>query len=273
MRPTCALLQADDEGRERVISFQSRQLKAAERNYPVHDKELLAMKYALVKFRVHHLGSKPFVVYTYHASLRTAVNTPHLSQRMARWLSFFAEYNFRVEYKPGKLNVHADALSRRPDYELAHIRRVTTDLYDRIRLGYRDDASLGPLVWFLAAGSDAKVEWLTPRQRARLHRYEWADGLLQYQVEHEDPPRIVVPNDEEAHDASSSGHRGRGKTYASVSQTFWWRHMYKWVATYVRTCETCQRVKPAGHASAPLQSLPVLLEVDESRLCLRTSGR
>uniref|UniRef100_H3H405 Integrase catalytic domain-containing protein n=1 Tax=Phytophthora ramorum TaxID=164328 RepID=H3H405_PHYRM len=33
--------------------------------------------------------------------------------------------------------------------------------------------------------------------------------------------------------------------------------MYKWVATYVRTCETCQRVKPAGHASAPLQSLPV----------------
>ncbi|KAE8879204.1 hypothetical protein PF001_g23147 [Phytophthora fragariae] len=81
----------------------------------------------------------------------------------------------------------------------------------------------------------------------------------------EDPPRIFVPNDEdlkydilmEAHDAPSSGHLGREKTYASVSQTFWWRHMYKWVATYVRTCETCQRVKPAGHASAPLQSLPV----------------
>ncbi|POM78492.1 Pol protein, partial [Phytophthora palmivora] len=47
----CALLQKDDEGHERVISFQSRQLKAAERNYPVHDKELLAMKYPLVKFR------------------------------------------------------------------------------------------------------------------------------------------------------------------------------------------------------------------------------
>ncbi|POM81481.1 Reverse transcriptase [Phytophthora palmivora] len=41
----CVLLQ-DDEGRERVVSFRSRQLKAAERNYPVHDKELLAMKYA-----------------------------------------------------------------------------------------------------------------------------------------------------------------------------------------------------------------------------------
>ncbi|POM80725.1 Pol protein [Phytophthora palmivora] len=99
----CALLQKDDEGHERVIPFQSRQLKAAKRNYPVHDKELLAMKYALVKFRVHLLGSRPFVIYIDHASLRTATNPPHLSQRMARWLSFFAECNFRVEYKPGNL--------------------------------------------------------------------------------------------------------------------------------------------------------------------------
>ncbi|GMF63327.1 unnamed protein product [Phytophthora fragariaefolia] len=53
----CALLQADAKGRERVIAFESRQLKAAEKNYPVHDKELLAMKYVLVKVRVHLLGS------------------------------------------------------------------------------------------------------------------------------------------------------------------------------------------------------------------------
>ena len=47
------LLQTDAERRERVISFESRQLKAAKKNYLVYDKELLAMKYALVKFRVH----------------------------------------------------------------------------------------------------------------------------------------------------------------------------------------------------------------------------
>ncbi|KAG3141164.1 hypothetical protein PC128_g25029 [Phytophthora cactorum] len=225
------------------MSLQSRQLKAAERNYPVHDNELLAMKYALVKFRVHLLGSRLFVIYTDHASLRTATNSPHLSQRMARWLSFFAEYNFRVEYKPGKLNVLADALSRRPDYELAHITRVTTDLYDRIRMAYRNDESLASLVRFLTAVKEAKSEWLSPRQRSRLHRYDWQDGLLYYRVEPHEPPRVVVPNDEdlkfdilqEAHDAPSSGHLGREKTFLSVSQ----------------------RVKPEGHASAPLQSQPV----------------
>ncbi|MCY0725519.1 RNase H-like domain-containing protein, partial [Klebsiella pneumoniae] len=41
----CALLQFDADGAERVICYQSRQLKAAERNYQVHDKETLAMKY------------------------------------------------------------------------------------------------------------------------------------------------------------------------------------------------------------------------------------
>ena len=79
-----ALLQTDVDGRERAIAFESRQLKAAEKNHPVHDKELLAMKYALFKFRVHLLGSKPFVIYTDRASLRTATQSPHLSQRMSR---------------------------------------------------------------------------------------------------------------------------------------------------------------------------------------------
>ncbi|POM69240.1 Pol protein [Phytophthora palmivora] len=239
----CELLQKDNEGRERVISFRSRQLKAAGRNYTVHDMGLLAMKYDLVKFRVQLLGSRPIVIYTDHASLRTATNSPHLSQQIARWLSFFAEYNFRVEYKPGKLNVLADALSRRPDYELAHVSRVTTDLYDRISLAYQEDENYTPLVQFLSDGKDAKVDRLSPRQRAQLHRYELADGLLHYRVDLGDPPRVVVPHDEdlkydilmEAHDGPISGHLGREKTYQAVSQTFRWSRMYKWVAHYVKT--------------------------------------
>ncbi|POM65789.1 Pol protein [Phytophthora palmivora] len=244
--------QEDDEGRELVISFQSRQLKAAERNYPVHDYELLAMKYALVKFRALCDLHRSRVLADRH-------QPPHLSQRMARWLSFSVEYTFRVEYKPGKLNVLAEALSRRPDYELTHVSRVTTDLYVRIRLANLVDENYTPLVRFLSEGKDAKIDRLSPRQRAQLHRYELADWLLHYRVDPGDPPRVVVPNDEdlkygillEAHDAPISGHLGREKIYQVGSR------MCKWVGNYVKTCETCQRVKPSGHASAPLQSLPV----------------
>ncbi|GMF42910.1 unnamed protein product [Phytophthora fragariaefolia] len=230
----CALLQVDAEGRGRVVSFQPRQLKAAEKNYPVHDKELLAMKYALVKFRVHLLCQEPFVIYTDHASLRTATSSPHLSQRMARWLSFFAEYNVTVEYKPGKQNVLADTLSRRPDYELAHLAYLESPLYELIHEAYAGDDDLAGLVEVLSVPN--KNVGLTARQRSRLHRYSVVEGLFYYQVDVDDEPRIGVPNDEdlrhrvlyEAHDTPLSGHLGRAKTYTSVARNLWWSHMYKW---------------------------------------------
>ena len=49
-------MQYDTDGAERVVCYQSRQLQASERNYPVHDKELLSMKYAVAKFRVYLLA-------------------------------------------------------------------------------------------------------------------------------------------------------------------------------------------------------------------------
>ena len=82
-------------------------MKSAEKNYPVHDKELLAMRYALIKFRVHLLGERAFAL----PIMRRCIKHPRLSQRMARWLSFFSEYSFIVHYKLGKSNILVDALS------------------------------------------------------------------------------------------------------------------------------------------------------------------
>ena len=274
----CALMQRDQDDAERVICYHSRQLKPAERNYPVHDKELLAMKFALAKCRVYLLGSKPFVVYTDHASLRTAINSPHLSQRMARWLSFFAEFNFTVEYKPGRSNVIADALSRRPDYVPTHneadgaasltVSTPMSTLHDDIRRAYEFDEDASSLIKYFAEPSAKALAALPARLRASIHRYTFNDGLLRYRVNNDDAYRIVVPNDEdlrlrilfEYHDSPVGGHRGREKTYASLSRDFYWRHAYAAVRRYVRACEICQRVKPYPVSDAPLHSLPIPAE-------------
>ncbi|KAG3049107.1 hypothetical protein PI125_g26634 [Phytophthora idaei] len=92
-------------------------------------------------------------------------------------------------------------------------------------MAYRNDEPLASLARFLTAGKEAKSEWLSPRQRSRLHRYEWQDGLLYYRVESHEPPRVVVPNDEDLKFdilQEASGHLGREKTFLSVSQAFSW---------------------------------------------------
>ncbi|KAG3056762.1 hypothetical protein PI125_g25506 [Phytophthora idaei] len=105
---------------------------------------------------------------------------------MAIWLSFFAEYDFRVEYKPGRLNVVADALSCRPDYAVktADANRIgvvsasLSSLIDDVTAAYASDADAKQLLSYASAPSDEARRKLAPHLRARTHRYRAQDGLL-----------------------------------------------------------------------------------------------
>ena len=93
----------------------------------------------LVKFRAHLLIYKPFAIYTDCTSLRTAIQSFHRSKRLSHRLLILAEYNFEVTYKPGKQNALADALSRKPEYELAHVTTLSSSTTDLIRAVYVTD--------------------------------------------------------------------------------------------------------------------------------------
>jgi hypothetical protein len=90
------------------------QLKGAEKNYPVHEKELLAIVRALKKWRSDLLGI-PIIVYTDHRTLQNFDTQRDLSRRQLRWQELMSQYDMEIVYIPGEDNTVADALSRVPD--------------------------------------------------------------------------------------------------------------------------------------------------------------
>lgn len=97
-------------------AFFSRKLNAAEKNYDVGDRELLAMKAAFEEWR-HWLegATHQFTVLTDHKNLEYLRTAKRLNPRQARWSLFFTHFDFVVTYRPGSKNTKADALSRQSD--------------------------------------------------------------------------------------------------------------------------------------------------------------
>ena len=62
----------------------------------------------------------------------------------------------------------------------------------------------------------------------------------------------------EHHNSITSGHFGTDKTLSLLSRSFTWNGMARDVRAYVRSCDTCQRIKPSTQVPAGLlQPLPI----------------
>ena len=103
------LLQRDDSGVERAITFFSKNLSPAERNYLKFEQECLAVICALEHFRVYLLGRK-FRLRTDHCALAWLFSKePKASARISGWLATLMEYSIVIEYVRGSENSIADA--------------------------------------------------------------------------------------------------------------------------------------------------------------------
>ncbi|RDY13833.1 Retrovirus-related Pol polyprotein from transposon 17.6, partial [Mucuna pruriens] len=93
-----------------VISYASRTMDPAQQNYTTIEKELLAIVFALDKFRSYLLGSK-IVVFSDHAALRYLLKKPDAKPRLIRWMLLLQEFNLEIRDKKGAENSIANHLS------------------------------------------------------------------------------------------------------------------------------------------------------------------
>jgi hypothetical protein len=111
-----AILYQEQDGLQRVVAYASRSLKPAEKNYPAHKLEFLALKWALCDKFHDYLYGTSFDVVTDNNPLLYVFTTAKLDATGHRWIAELANYNCRIHYRSGKLNTDADGLSRRFTY-------------------------------------------------------------------------------------------------------------------------------------------------------------
>ena len=83
------------------MAYASRQLKPYEQNYPTHDLELVVVIFALNIWRPFLFG-ETFEIYTDHKSLKYLFSQKKLNMRQIRWLELLKDYDFIIQYHPGR---------------------------------------------------------------------------------------------------------------------------------------------------------------------------
>ena len=112
-----AILSQITQSQDLPIAYASRTLNRAESNYSTIERELLAIIWAVKHFRPYLYGRR-FKIISDHKPLLRLFNFKDPSSRLFRWRLKLEEHDFTVEYRPGKKNGNADALTRIPPLEI-----------------------------------------------------------------------------------------------------------------------------------------------------------
>ncbi|GKA00274.1 putative reverse transcriptase domain-containing protein [Tanacetum coccineum] len=166
--------------------------------------------------------------------------------RQRHWLELLIDYNCKIHYHPGKANVVADALSRKEREPLrvrALVMTIGLDLPKQIfeaQTEARKPENLktkdvgGILVENSKDPEKFREEKLEPRADGTLclNGRSWLPcyGDLRTVIMH--GPQIKIP----------LSIRVRTKV-SYMKKLYWWPNMKANIATYVRKCLTCARVK------------------------------
>ncbi|RDY01342.1 Retrovirus-related Pol polyprotein from transposon 17.6, partial [Mucuna pruriens] len=220
-------------GLAHVIPYASQTMDQAQINYTTTKKELLAIIFALDKFRSYLLGSR-VIVFSDHVAMKYLLKKPDAKPRLIRWTLLLQEFDLEIRDKKGADNAVANHLSR--------IEREPGLM--PIRDDFPDEQLLGmdtSTPWFanicnfiVASQFPPKASWLYKEKI----KSDANDHLI----------RRCIPDSEISsilhfcHAAAGGGHHGSTRTARKVLDCgFYWPTIFRDAHHFVSTCEQCQR--------------------------------
>ncbi|CAN6547365.1 unnamed protein product [Malus baccata var. baccata] len=254
-----AVLGQRKDKRPHAIYYASRTLNDAQLNYSTTEKELLAVVFALDKFRSYLLGTK-VIIYTDHAALKYLfTKKKEAKPRLIRWMLLLQEFDIEIRDKKGSENVVADHLSRMVHEEDA-VPIIETFPDEQLMSVKVSEPWYADLVNYLV--SKHVPSELLKHQGDKLKKeaqfYVWDDPYLWKYCPDQVIRRCVHDYEFNAiltfcHTYACGGHFGTQRTALKVLECgFYWPTIFRDARTFCMSCDRCQRTGNIG----PKQQMP-----------------
>ncbi|GJW57708.1 reverse transcriptase domain-containing protein [Tanacetum coccineum] len=236
------------------IHYASKTMTEAQAHYTTTEKELLAVVYAIEKFRPYLVLSKS-IVYTDYSALKYLLAKQDAKPRLLRWILLLQEFDVIIRDKKGAENLATDHLSRlKNPYQYKLENKEIIETFPLENLGsvafHRDDNT----PWFADFANyhagNFVIKGMSSQQKNKFFKdvkhYFWDDPFL-FKI-YADPVIQRCVHGQEAvdilkacHNGPSGGHHGTNYTAKKVvDSSFYWPTIYHDAHDLVKSCDSCQ---------------------------------
>lgn len=215
------------------IAFISKTLSPKIQLLLVYDRELLTVVYVVEKW-YHYLSTHPFIIKTDQKSLKYLLEQRLSTPSQFNQLSKLMGLSYHIQYKKGRENNVADALSRASHGELLQllVSSISIYLWELIKKEWEHAPVLVSIIQ-------------QQQQPDKPQKFKWQDGILKRKG------KLVIGSTlqtkaiilEWLHSSPQGGHSRVRATEKMIKSLFYWKGMLKDIKAYVLKCEPCMRCK------------------------------